>query len=103
MAREVEWAEAAVAGLVDAIAYIARDSPTYAATLAVSADRAAASLTELPHRGRRVGEYNDPDVRELIVNRAYRLIYRVGKTTVTVIAFVHAARDLSTFVAARPQ
>ena len=49
MAYEVEWAESALAGLVEAVEYIARDSPSYAASLAILADRAASSLSELPH------------------------------------------------------
>jgi toxin ParE1/3/4 len=98
VAYEIEWAESAVAGLTEAVEYIARDSPSYAASLAILAYRAASSLSELPHRGRRVREYHDPDVRELVVGKSYRLIYRVGPQIVSVIAFVHAARDLAKFV-----
>ena len=97
MAYEIEWAESAIAGLLEAVEYIAKDSPSYAAALAVRAERSAASLNELPHRGRRVREYNDPNVRELIVSN-HRLIYRVGSDIITVIAFVHTARDLPSFV-----
>lgn len=67
MAYEVVWTESAVASLVDAIEYTARDSPSYAAAFAVRAERVAASLASLPERGRRVPEFNDPDVRELPV------------------------------------
>jgi plasmid stabilization system protein ParE len=97
VAYEIDWAESAIAGLVEAIEYIAKDSPSYAAALAVRAERAGASLSELPHRGRRVPEYKDPNVRELIVGH-HRLIYRVGIDTVLVLAFVHTARDLPKFV-----
>jgi len=61
----VAWAESAVASLVDAIEYIARDSPSYAAAFAARAETAAASLATFPERGRRVRELDDPDVREL--------------------------------------
>lgn len=44
MAHAVEWTESAVASLIDAIQYIARDSPSYAAAFAVRAEHAAASL-----------------------------------------------------------
>jgi plasmid stabilization system protein ParE len=94
VAYEVEWAESAIAGLIDAIEYISRDSPSYAAVLAVSAERAGASLDHLAHRGRRVPEFNDPFVRELTVG-SYRLIYRVRATKVSILAFIHSARDLS--------
>jgi plasmid stabilization system protein ParE len=97
VAYEIEWSESAIAGLLEAIEYIARDSPSYAAALAVRAERAAASLNELPHRGRRVREYKDPNVRELVVSN-HRLIYRVESQVVTIIAFVHTARDLARIV-----
>ena len=94
MAYEIEWTESAVASLLDAIEYIARDSPSYAAAFAVRAERAAASLHEFPDRGRHVVEFNDSAVRELAVG-SYRLIYRVRPTKVTLLAFVHKARDLA--------
>jgi len=98
VAHEVEWAESAVAGLTEAVEYIAKDSPSYAASLAVRADQAAISLSEFPSRGRLVREYRDPAVRERIVSSKYRLIYRISPTRVSVIAFVHTARDLAAFV-----
>ncbi|HEU4887912.1 MAG TPA: type II toxin-antitoxin system RelE/ParE family toxin [Thermoanaerobaculia bacterium] len=94
MAYEVEWAESAVESLVDAIEYIARDSPSYAAAFAVRAERMAASLDMFPERGRRVPEFNDPSVHELPVG-SYRLIYRVGANRVLLLAFVHKSRDLT--------
>ena len=97
MAYEIAWAESAVSSLVDAIEFIARDSPSYAAAFAVRAERAAASLDMLPDRGRRVPEFNDPAVRELAVD-SYRLIYRVRGNQVTLLAFVHRARDLGILV-----
>lgn len=102
MAYEVTWADSAIIDLVQAVEYIAKDSPSYAATLAASAERVAASLANLPQRGRRVPEYNDPDIRELIVGHTYRLIYRVTANVVSVIAFVHTARDLSKIVEEPP-
>jgi plasmid stabilization system protein ParE len=60
----------------------------------MQAERAAASLDLFPYRGRRVTEYRDEAVRELFVS-SYRLIYRVSATRISIIAFVHKARDLS--------
>jgi hypothetical protein len=62
----------------------------------------AASLDTFPERGRRVGEFDDPAVRELIVG-SYRLIYRVRTTKVVILAFVHTARDLASLLSAEPQ
>jgi toxin ParE1/3/4 len=102
VAYEIEWAESAITSLVDAVDYIARDSPSYAAALAVRADRTASSLAEFPDRGRRVGEFDDPAVRELMVG-SYRLIYRVRPTKVVILAFVHKSRDLATLLDPEPQ
>lgn len=102
MAYEIEWAESAVASLIDAIEYIARDSPSYAAALAVRAERAAASLDRFAERGRRVPEFGDAAVRELIVNH-HRLIYRVRPGKVTILAFVHTSRDLTRLINEEPQ
>ena len=94
MAHEVVWAQSAVDDLFEAVEYIAKDSPSYAATLASRASAAANSLTGLPNRGHRVREYRDPNIRELIVGRSYRLIYKVTETSVVITSFVHVARDL---------
>ncbi|HEX7191345.1 MAG TPA: type II toxin-antitoxin system RelE/ParE family toxin [Thermoanaerobaculia bacterium] len=97
MAYKVAWAESALDDLTEAVEYIARDSPGYAASVATRAVRAAESLSELPHRGRRVPEFHDEHVREIIVVN-YRMIYHVSATMVNIIAFVHAARDLAAYV-----
>ena len=98
MAFKVAWSQSALASLSEAIEYIAKDSPSYAATLAVQADRAGVSLHELPRRGRLVAEYADPSVREIPVGKSYRLIYKTKQQSVSIIAFVHTARDLGTFI-----
>ena len=94
MAYEVEWAASALDHLVEQLEFIARDSPSYAAALSVKAEKAAGTLADLPHRGRLVPEYRDPQVREIPVG-SYRLIYRVGESNIAVIAFVHTRRDLA--------
>jgi len=53
---------------------------------------AAGSLSTLSERGRIVPEINDPLVRETFVY-AYRLLYRVAETRITILAFIHGARD----------
>lgn len=46
MAYEIEWAESALAGLTEAVEYIARDSPSYAAkTYATKSDAERHDLT----------------------------------------------------------
>jgi len=97
VAYEIDWAESALKGVIEAAEYIANDSPSYAASLVTKAERAAASLSEFPNRGRRVGEYNNPAIREVPVG-SYRLIYEVTESRVSILAFVHKARDLARIV-----
>jgi toxin ParE1/3/4 len=94
VAYSVDWAESAIASLAEHAEYIAKDSPSYAATLVARAEKAANSLTEFAKRGRVVPEYADDTIREVFVDR-YRLIYRIRHTQVLIAAFVHGARDLS--------
>jgi len=65
--------------LDEAVGYVAPDSPAAAERLLVEALDAAASLTTLSERGRRVPELDEPNIRELFVKR-YRLIYERIRT-----------------------
>jgi len=93
VAYSISWTESAILAVADAAEYIAKDSPSYAAALVAKTETAANSLDQFPKRGRVVPEYRDTAIRELFVGR-YRLIYRVHHQTVTILAFVHGARDL---------
>ena len=92
--RRVAWAKSAVAALDGAADYIAQDSPLAASRLVERALNAAANLTESAERGRQVPELGDPALRELLVE-SYRLLYQVADDAVTIIAFLHGARDFS--------
>lgn len=95
MAWRVKWTEPAWSNLEAAAAYIAQDSPRYAATLVREARDAARSLRQFANRGRVVPEIGDPAIRELFVFRQrYRLLYRVLTGEVHILAFIHGARDL---------
>ena len=95
MAGRVAWAETAADDLEQVSNYIARDSPRYAAAFVREVLDAARSLTDLAERGRIVPEFGDADIRELLV-RSYRLSYHLGPDVVSIIGFIHGARDLLT-------
>ena len=82
--------------LDEAVGYIAIDSVDSALRLLTEALDAAGSLTTLSERGRVVPESEDPNTREIFVQR-YRLIYEVHRTKVNVLAFLHGARDFATW------
>lgn len=64
--------------LDDAITYVAQDSPPAAERLLIQALDAASSLDAFSERGRVVPEFNQPNVREILVQR-YRLLYEVPR------------------------
>lgn len=94
MDREVIWSLAAGNDLVAIAEYISRDSDAYSAAVVREIVTAARSLRTFAERGRRVPEYDDPQVRELIVRKTYRLIYRVHAKRVEVVRIMHGAREL---------
>jgi toxin ParE1/3/4 len=94
----VRWTTPAWNDVEAASGFIARDSPRYAVILQREAQAAAKSLRHFPKRGRIIPERNDERLRELIVG-SHRLLYKIiGDDEIVVIAFVHCARDLATFL-----
>jgi plasmid stabilization system protein ParE len=94
MAKTLRWTESGWADLEAVADYIARDSRYYAAAFVREVRDAARSLRRFAERGTVVAELDDPSIREVYVRR-YRLIYRVEPKTVSVLAFIHGARDLA--------
>ena len=92
--RDVVWAQSARDALDEVIAYIALDSHSAAFEVLEEALRAASRLDALSERGRTVPELNDPAIREVFVFR-YRLLYEIEDDCVTVVAFLHGARDFA--------
>jgi toxin ParE1/3/4 len=91
----LEWTEPAVADLENIHTYIARDSTDYADALIERLILSVDRLESFPESGRRVPESTDPKVRELLIE-GYRMIYRLKKGTVQILAIAHGAQNLST-------
>ena len=102
MARRVEWTEAAWGDLEQIGDYIAADSPHYAASFVRRVRNVARSLADFAERGPAVPEFGDAAIRELIVGN-YRLVYKISRNTVTVLAVIHGARDLVSFWREQPR
>ena len=92
--REVIWSRRARDGLDEAVTYIAKDSSELALDFLERALITAESLDQFPERGRVVPELNDFQVRELFVSQ-YRLVYAVSNSMVTILGFLHGARDFN--------
>ncbi|MBI3697037.1 MAG: type II toxin-antitoxin system RelE/ParE family toxin [Acidobacteria bacterium] len=102
MDRRVVWTAPALQDVEEAAAFIARDSPRYAAAVAREAQEAAGSLRRFAARGRVVPEFRHPGVRELFV-RKFRLIYELTPDAVFILAFIHGARELGRIWGATPE
>ena len=94
MDRKVIWSDTAVTDLDAAAEFISMDSPAYAATFVLRLLDAAKSLGDLAERGRVVPEFKDETIREIFIH-SYRLIYRVEKKHVSILALIHGRRDFA--------
>jgi toxin ParE1/3/4 len=90
----IEWTEPAVSDLENIHDYIARDSIEYADAVVERLVLSADQLTSFPESGRLVPESPNPKIRELLI-QGYRVIYRLKKGAVQILAVIHGARNLS--------
>lgn len=86
----VVWTDTALRHLATTHEYIAHDSPHYAARLVDRLLARSEQLEQFPQSGRRVPEYDDRHIRQL-VEPPYRIIYRVRPDRIDVLAVVHGA------------
>jgi toxin ParE1/3/4 len=93
MAHRVVWSPRALADAEAIAAYIAADSSSYASTVVRKIITGTMSLRQFPLSGRKVPEFDDESIRELLVY-SYRIIYVVEERQVTVAALVHGKRIL---------
>jgi plasmid stabilization system protein ParE len=88
---KVYWTDNAVDQLVNIYEYIALNSPTYARQMVDRITRRSAQISDQPFSRRKVPEYQADDVRELI-ETPYRIIYRVKRDQIDVLAVIHGAQ-----------
>ena len=93
MALRVVWSRRAVQDLESIAGFIASDSPTYAAAVVKNIVNQIKKLPRFPHLGRKVPEFDNEDIRE-IVRYNYRVIYRLEAEAIVIAAVVHGKRPL---------
>lgn len=93
MAYRVVWSPKAVEDVEVIAAYIARDSPSYAAAVVSRVIEITKNLQTGAKQGRLIPEIEESTIIEQFAY-SYRLIYRVEGDTVTVIALIHGKRLL---------
>jgi plasmid stabilization system protein ParE len=89
----IQWTEAALADLRAAEAYVARHSERYATSLVERIFSRTGQLGDQPYLGGMVPEHEDEMLRE-VFEHPYRIIYRLLKDQIDVVAVVHGSRRL---------
>lgn len=102
MERKVTWLRIAIQDLQNLYDYIAQDDPRNAREFTDKIVAASRSLSHSAERGHRVEEVNRPDHRQIIIDKNYRLIYRVTKNTVQIRRLIRCSRDLRTALQQKP-
>ena len=87
----VHWTNNAVDHLINIYEHISLNSPTYAKRMVDRITRRTVQIGDQPFSGRKVPEYQAEDVRELI-EKPYRIIYRIKRNQIDVLAVIHGAR-----------
>jgi len=89
----VHWTENAIGHLVNIYEYIAINSPTYGKRMVDRITRRSEQIAKQPLSGRKVPEYDAKDIRELI-EKPYRIVYRIKQDQIDIVAVIHGARIL---------
>jgi len=90
---KVHWTSTALNHLRAIHEYAAQNSKIYADRLIDSLTQKSEQIGLLPRSGRIVPEYTRDDIRE-VIERPYRIIYRVKEDQIDVLAVVHGARRM---------
>ena len=73
---KINWTELSISDLKSIYDYISQDSKRYASLTINKIYNRAQLLIQQPQIGRIVPEFNDPNIRELIIGN-YRLVYKL--------------------------
>jgi addiction module RelE/StbE family toxin len=90
---KVVWSPEAVEDIESIVEYISRDSEFYATSVVTKIIDLVETLDKFPLIGRVIPELNDESIRERFVY-SYRVIYRVEKERILILAIVHGKRLL---------
>ena len=86
--RSVFWTPEARARLEDIETYIAKNAPAVAKDVVTRLVARARQLETAPLSGRQVPDYPRDDLRELL-ERPYRLIYRITSVRIEILTVMH--------------
>lgn len=90
---KIIWSPEALEDIEAIAEYIARDSEHYARAVVSKILELTGSMAEFPFIGRIVPEIGNEHIRERFVY-SYRLVYRIRKNEILIIAVIHGKRLL---------
>ena len=91
---KVVWSPLAIERAYEAAAYIAGDKPTAALRWLDGLFEVVDGLETFPESGRVVQEIGLPEFREVVYRKAYRVVYRVEKSRVSILTVRNFAQLL---------
>jgi len=94
MARRVVWTDAALDELRETAEYVAHTDAQEAGDIVKVALAQADGRVAFPESAAIVSELDSELIREIIIQRAFRLIYEVSDDAITVLAFIRATKRL---------
>ncbi len=89
----VHWTNTALDHLLAVHEYAAQNSSIYADRLVDRLTRRSEQISRFPKSGRSVPEYRRDDIRE-VIERPYRIIYRIKEDQIDVLAVIHSPQQL---------
>lgn len=90
---EIKWTDNALKELDNIANFISKDSPKYAQILIKQIYEMISHLEQFPKFGRKVPEYNNPNLREILYKN-YRIIYLIKQKHIEIISIIHGSRLL---------
>ncbi|HMU84831.1 MAG TPA: type II toxin-antitoxin system RelE/ParE family toxin [Leptospiraceae bacterium] len=90
---EVSWSETALKDLSNIYDFISQDSVGYAGGMADKLIDAADRLGTFPNIGRKVPEFDQEHIREVLVG-PYRLMYSRAPSILHIVTILHGSRDI---------
>lgn len=90
---KVTWSPLAIERVLEIAAWIAAERPDAAEKLVDGIFAAVERLREFPESGRKVPEFERPELREIIY-RKYRIVYRTESDVVEILTVRHSLQLL---------
>lgn len=91
---KVIWSPLAIERVLEIAAWIAADRPKSAERLVEGFFAAVERLSAFPESGRKVPEFDRPELREIIY-RKYRIVYTTGSDLVKILTVRHSLQLLN--------